>query len=111
MGSIYDFKATSFNDDPDRSYNIEFDAFANLTEYGYQAEIRIPISSLNFPDAYSQKWKVAFYRKLYNRDNEAEYLSHKVVEGYTSYVNQINSMNCGSKEDKKDYTIHNSKFS
>ena len=26
LGSIYDFKATSFNDDPDRSYNIEFDA-------------------------------------------------------------------------------------
>ena len=88
LGSIYDFKATSFNDDPDRSYNIEFDAYANLTEYGYQAEIRIPISSLNFPEAFSQKWKVAFYRKLYNRDNEAEYLSNKVVEGGGCFICQ-----------------------
>ena len=81
LGSIYDFKTTATNDDPDRSYNIEFDAYANLTDYGYQAEIRIPISSLNFPEAFSQKWKVAFYRKLYNKDNEAQYLSNKVIEG------------------------------
>ena len=88
LGSIYDFKATSLNDDPDRSYNIEFDAYANLTDYGYQAEIRIPISSLNFPEAFSQQWKIAFYRKLYNRDNEAEYLSHKVIEGAGCFICQ-----------------------
>ena len=88
LGSIYDFKATGFNDDPDRNYNIEFDAYANLTDYGYQAEIRIPISSLNFPETLNQKWKVAFYRKLYNKDIESRYLSHKLIEGAGCFICQ-----------------------
>ena len=70
LGSIGDNKVDN-NDDFDGSYNVEFDAKAHITDYGYEVEFKIPFSSLNFPEAASQKWKLMLSRKLYNKGLES----------------------------------------
>ena len=78
-GSIGDRKYSSFW--PDASYNVEFEGNAHFTDYGYEAELRIPFHSLDFPETDNQKWKIYFLRKLYDNDNETRYLSNKDIEG------------------------------
>lgn len=79
-GSILDYKEGPVGE-PERSYNVEFEAEAQFTEYGYDVELKIPFSSINYEDTEIKKWKVAFYRKLYNAGIESGYLSHKVLAG------------------------------
>ena len=78
-GSIGDRKYSPFW--PDASYNVEFEGNGHFTDYGYEAEIRIPFTSLDFPESDKQKWKIYFLRKLYDNDNETRYLSSMDVEG------------------------------
>ena len=78
-GSIGDRKYSPFW--PDASYNVEFEGNGHFTDYGYEAEIRIPFTSLDFPESDKQKWKIYFLRKLYDNDNETRYLSSMDIEG------------------------------
>tara|TARA_B100002052_G_scaffold268362_1_gene266959 strand:- start:5128 stop:7269 length:2142 start_codon:yes stop_codon:yes gene_type:complete len=78
-GSIGDRKYSSFW--PDASYNVEFEGNGHFTDYGYEAELRIPFTSIDFPETDQQKWKIYFLRKLYENDNETRYLSNKDIEG------------------------------
>ena len=55
-GSIGDRKYSPFW--PDASYNVEFEGNGHFTDYGYEAEIRIPFTSLDFPESDKQKWKI-----------------------------------------------------
>ena len=80
LGSIGDNKVDN-NDDFDGSYNVEFDAKAHITDYGYEVEFKIPFSSLNFPEGASQKWKLMLSRKLYNKGLESRYLNYKKIDG------------------------------
>ena len=79
-GSILDYKEGPIGE-PERSYNVEFEAEAQFTDYGYDVELKIPFSSINYEDTDIKRWKVAFYRKLYNKGVESGYLSHKVIAG------------------------------
>ena len=49
LGSILDYKEGS-RGEAERSYNVEFEAKSQLTEYGYDVELKIPFSSLNYPE-------------------------------------------------------------
>ena len=80
MGSIGDNKVDN-NDNFDGSYNVEFDAKAQITDYGYEVEFKIPFTSLNFPELPSQKWKLMLSRKLYNKGLEARYLNYEKIDG------------------------------
>jgi hypothetical protein len=80
LGSIGDNKVDN-NDDFDGSYNVEFDAKAHITDYGYEVEFKIPFSSLNFPEGAPQKWKLMLSRKLYNKGLESRYLNYKKIDG------------------------------
>ena len=80
LGSILDYKEGS-RGEAERSYNVEFEAKSQLTEYGYDVELKIPFSSLNYPDKEINKWKVLFERKLYNKGVESRYSSNKVIAG------------------------------
>ena len=80
LGSIGDNKVDN-KDDFDGSYNVEFDAKAHITDYGYGVEFKIPISSLNFPEDPSQKWTLMLSRKLYNKGTEARYMNYKKIDG------------------------------
>ena len=57
-GSIGDRKYSSFW--PDSSYNVEFEGNGHFTDYGYEAELRIPFTSFDFPETDQQKWKIYF---------------------------------------------------
>ena len=80
LGSIGDNKVDN-NDNFDGSYNVEFDAKAHITDYGYEAEFKIPFTSLNFPETQTQKWALMLSRKLYNKGTEARYLNYKKIDG------------------------------
>ena len=80
LGSIGDNKVDS-SDNFDGSYNVEFDAKAHLTDYGYEVEFKIPFSSLNFPALKEQKWTLMLSRKLYNKGTEARYMNYKKIDG------------------------------
>ena len=71
ISSILDYKA-GLRGEAERSYNVEFEVKSQLTEYGYDVELKIPFSSLNYPDKKEiNKWKVLFERKLYNKGVES----------------------------------------
>ena len=89
LGSILDYKEGS-RGEPERSYNIEFEANSTLTDYGYDVELKIPFSSINYPEDKNHKWKSLFIRKLYNKGVESRYLSHKVIAGAGCVVCQSN---------------------
>ena len=89
LGSIHDFKRIG-NGEPDSSYNVEFEGEGRLTDFGYEVEMKIPFSSLIFPDVKKQEWKLMFFRKLYNRAQESRYLSHPVIAGAGCSICQSN---------------------
>ena len=80
LGSIGDNKVDN-KDNFDGAYNVEFDAKAHITDFGYEAEFKIPFTSLNFPEVQTQRWKVMLSRKLYNKGTEARYLNYKKIDG------------------------------
>ena len=51
-------KTTGGNDDI--GFNLLFDSGAKITETGYNLEFAIPFSSLRFPEAQQQKWRMSF---------------------------------------------------
>jgi hypothetical protein len=46
----------------DSSYDLIYDCAARITDHGWQAEFAIPFSSLGFPAAETQTWRVDFWR-------------------------------------------------
>ena len=103
LGSIADNKVDN-KDNFDGSYNVEFDAKANITDEGYEVEFVIPISSLNFPDKSNQKWTLMLSRKLYNKGIESKYLNYKKIDGAGCIICQSEeyyAINNIVKRDKK----------
>ena len=89
LGSIGDNKV-DFKDNFDGSYNVEFDAKANITSDGYEVEFVIPLSSLNFPEKSDQKWTLMLSRKLYNKGIESRYLNYEKIDGAGCIICQSN---------------------
>ena len=89
---------------PNVHTNVEFEAEAQFTDYGYDVELKIPFSSINYEDTDTKRWKVAFYRKLYNKGVESGYLSHKVIAGkgclicQSPYYYELNDISQKSKK-------------
>ena len=89
LGSIADNKVDN-KDDFDGSYNVEFDAKAQITDEGYEVEFVIPFSSLSFSDDQNQKWTLMLSRKLYNKGSEARYMNYKKIDGAGCIICQSN---------------------
>ena len=89
LGSIADNKVDN-KDDFDGSYNVEFDAKAQITDEGYEVEFVIPFSSLSFSNNQNQKWTLMLSRKLYNKGSEARYMNYKKIDGAGCIICQSN---------------------
>lgn len=67
------------NGNDDVSFDVVYQSAGRITETGYQVELAIPFSSLRFPDADTQTWKLNFYR-VHPRESLYQYswaaLSH-----------------------------------
>jgi hypothetical protein len=62
----------SKNGDEDEAMDLIWDAMARITDSGYQVEMAVPFSSLRFPNAPKQTWKVDFWRN-HPRDSRRQY--------------------------------------
>ncbi len=47
----------------DPSYDLEFESAGSISGNSYNVEMKIPFSSLPFPNGKDQKWKFSFFRK------------------------------------------------
>ena len=56
----------------DVSFNINFQSFGNITEDGYQIEMKIPFSEIEFPNGNDQTWHFNFYRRYFEDGNVIE---------------------------------------
>ena len=64
---------------PDASYDLIWESAAQITDSGYQVEKAIPFSSLRFPDADKQTWKINFVR--YRPRESRQQLSWAAIDG------------------------------
>jgi hypothetical protein len=58
------FSSGSFGSPIDQNPDFLWDSEGNLTEWGYEAEIRIPFKSLRFPELDEQSWGLQVERKI-----------------------------------------------
>ncbi len=56
----------------DYGFDVVYDTAGRLTDTGYEVEFAVPFSSLRFPDAPSQTWRVNFWR-VHPRAAKSEY--------------------------------------
>ena len=56
----------------DVSFNINFQSFGNITQDGYQIEMKIPFSEIEFPNGTDQIWHFNFYRRYFEDGNVIE---------------------------------------
>lgn len=56
----------------DISFNINFQSFGNIVEDGYQIEIKIPFSEIEFPNGNDQTWHFNFYERYFEDGNVIE---------------------------------------
>ena len=75
LGSHFDVRSVNAIEEDDRydiSFNMEFETAGQLVSDGYQVEIKIPFSSLPFPNGKDQLWHFNFFRKYFDNGNEIE---------------------------------------
>ena len=70
LGSHFDVRSVNAIEEDDRydiSFNMEFETAGQLVSDGYQVEIKIPFSSLPFPNGKDQLWHFNFFRKYFDK--------------------------------------------
>lgn len=75
LGSHFDVRSVNAIEEDDRydiSFNMEFETAGQLVEDGYQVELKIPFSSLPFPNGKDQLWHFNLFRKYFEQGNEIE---------------------------------------
>ena len=75
LGSHFDVRSVNAIDEEDRydiSFNMDFETAGQLVSDGYQVEIKIPFSSLPFPNGKDQLWHFNLFRKYFQNGNEIE---------------------------------------
>lgn len=63
----------NFGSPIDQSPDFVWDSDGRITEWGYQAEIRIPFKSLRFPEAEEQAWGLQVERKIQRNGFESSW--------------------------------------
>lgn len=56
----------------DRSFNVDFESGGQIVEDGYNAEFKIPFSSLPFSNDKDQRWHFNLFRRYYKNGNEID---------------------------------------
>ena len=87
LGVQLDEKHTS-SSDPDDSWDILFQSATAIQDDGYSAELIIPFSELQFPEAKIQKWQLGFIRKSYQAGLQTVFASFKNLPAETCYACQ-----------------------
>ena len=75
LGSQFDVRSVNAIKEEDRydiSFNMDFETAGQIVSDGYQVEIKIPFSSLPFPNGKNQKWHFNLFRKYFDLGNEIE---------------------------------------
>jgi len=76
----------------DDSFDLIFDTEAKITNEGYQVEMRIPFSSLPFPDRDVQNWRVNFWRTR-PRESRATYSWSRLSRDESCFLCQYGYLN------------------
>ena len=80
FGSQYDVKGIDALTDEERydgSFNINYESSGTIVEDGYNVEMKIPFSSLPFPNGTNQKWHFNMFRKYYDENSNEIGLSNE----------------------------------
>ena len=80
FGSQYDVKGLDGLTDEDRydgSFNINYESAGTILEDGYNVEMKIPFSSLPFPNETNQKWNFNMFRKYFDENSNEIQLSNE----------------------------------
>ena len=80
FGSQYDVKGLDALTDEERydgSFNINYESSGTILEDGYNVEMKIPFSSLPFPNGTNQKWNFNMYRKYFDENSNEIGLSNE----------------------------------
>ena len=75
LGSQFDVRSVNAMSEEDRydiSFNMDFETAGQIVADGYQIEIKIPFSSLPFPNGKDQRWHFNLFRKYFDQGNETE---------------------------------------
>jgi len=81
FGSQYDVKGIdALTDDKryDGSFNIMYESSGKIVKDGYNVEMKIPFSSLPFPNGTNQKWHFNMYRKYFDENSNEVSLSNEI---------------------------------
>ena len=81
FGSQYDVKGIdALTDDKryDGSFNINYESSGKIAKDGYNVEMKIPFSSLPFPNGINQKWHFNMYRKYFDENSNEVSLSNEI---------------------------------
>jgi hypothetical protein len=70
LGVQVDMRITASSED--LSFDLLYESAGRITETGYEVELAIPFSSLQFPRAHEQEWRVNFI-KLHPRSTRRQY--------------------------------------
>ncbi len=80
FGSQYDVKGIDALTDEERydgSFNINYESSGTIVKDGYNVEMKIPFSSLPFPNGTNQKWHFNMFRKYYDENSNEIGLSNE----------------------------------
>ncbi len=80
LGSQYDVKGIdALTDDKryDGSFNVNYESAGKIVKDGYNVEMKIPFSSLPFPNGINQKWHFNMYRKYFDENSNEVSLSNE----------------------------------
>jgi len=88
-GSQLDMKFTSH--DGDSSFDVIYDNKAQISDNGYQVEMKIPFSTFQFKNTAALKWKASFYRKTYANGVKRENLDFQIDRNNACVICQIKS--------------------
>ncbi len=87
-GAIADGTHTAANDFEDFAPDFEWDAAAAIDEGGYTVEMRIPFSTLRFPQQQSAPWRVMLGRRM-PREQTLLFLSVPLRRDQSSFIAAI----------------------
>lgn len=76
---------TEATEQDDFAPDFDFETATKITADGWQAEMRIPLSSIRYAQRDPQAWRVTFYR-VYPREHRYRFRSTPVVKGQTCWL-------------------------
>jgi len=91
-------------------WNGIWDVSAKITDYGWSAEIVIPLKTLRFPNEEIQNWGINFKREIARKNEEILWTSWRRDDGLfqlskAGILNDLNNLKRGKKIEFKPFTL------